>query len=349
MHSFWLDLDRDWEFVTHYGSQWWHELMLHQFMSPLTAIKILFLLHIFRHFRFGMCISFDCVTYSFIFWYDLIGIGGRGMFHWWFSVSYEIEFIRTVDWLIYHIHICFLEKHAKRIFEMSNEYQIPAVQDACEEVMAKTVSEINLIGQWEGKDHIYPGCANKTLDMIMFGSLYSLHKLIKSACENISRVPMDKITCLGKYKKLPEHCKIEILLARIKRCDRKKFYKPGMNDENDNVSTMVQCELLPTPEPPSRPLSRSGTVSPQQPANQNAANPQQQPANHNSANQLPANQNAADIQQPANQNGLNRPQWIPPPLLRPTHPMGPVPAVNPFLRPPGFSNQQQPRGVNPVH
>ena len=202
--------------------------------------------------------------------------------------------------------------------------------------MAEWIAEIELINDFFGKNNTVTSSANKCLEFLMFASLYNLDKLLKSASESISRVPMEQITSLSKYKKLPEHCKMEILSARLKRCDKKIFYKPGVAGENEKVSTMVQCDLLPTPEPPARPLSRSGSVSPQQPTNQNAAN---QPA---------ANQNGANVQ-PANQNGVNPPQWNPLPMPRFPLPMGPRPAGNPFLRPPGLNNQQQPRGINPVH
>ena len=164
---------------------------------------------------------------------------------------------------------------------MADEYQIPAVRDACEERMAKSVADMPMSHRFPGEgDHTLISNANKALDLIMFSSLYNLNMLLKSASESISRVPMGELTSLIKYKKLPEYCKIEILSARLERCDKKLFYKPGVKGENEKISTMVQCDILPTPEPPARPWN--GGVSAQQPTNQNGGI--LQPANQNAMN-----------------------------------------------------------------
>ena len=116
---------------------------------------------------------------------------------------------------------CFSADNASNIFRLANEYQMPAVQEVCENVLNEAVKELRLFKHWnELKQENF----DKAMEILLIADTFNLKKVISSACENITRLPVTHYIKHPIYRQLSQKVQNTVLVIRAVRSDNGKYH-----------------------------------------------------------------------------------------------------------------------------
>ena len=98
---------------------------------------------------------------------------------------------------------------------------MPAVKEVCEKVLFQTAKELRLFKHW---NEVNQENLDKAMEILLIGDTFDCPSVIKSAYENITRLPPTHFVKHATYRRLSETCKNSLLLIRAVRSDNGKYH-----------------------------------------------------------------------------------------------------------------------------
>lgn len=118
--------------------------------------------------------------------------------------------------------------HARCMYEMAMEYQMPQVQAECVKKIIEQVESLRVC------DNYSVNKSNLALafGLLVFGDKHNIDSIKKSCYTNISRIGHETFSTHQMFQLLSDQCKIELLLSRANRTDKQtRYYDYGNNSQ----------------------------------------------------------------------------------------------------------------------